>query len=238
MGKRNSSLAMTLCSAFFYAVYLEIAYSVLIMQYSQALPYRAKLLDLNLMNPRIKSCLIYATSHNFTKHTIYPICAKIYLDEMVAQALSNVQHDLEKNGLGLLVWDAYRPLSAQEIMWKLIPDERYVANPAKGGRHSRGTAVDVTLVDIKTGKQLVMPTDFDDFSSKAWRTNTTCSKVAQRNRNLLERVMYKHGFVGLSTEWWHFDYKDWQLYDPLNIPFSELNIKIVTETNVSKSILR
>ena len=181
-----------------------------------------QLVDITTVNPRIQIFLVYKTENNFTKQIIYPQSAKAYLDELVAKALSEVQCDLEKQGLGLLVWDAYRPLSAQWVMWQAVPDERYVSNPRKGGRHTRGTAVDVTLVDLKTGKKLEMPTDFDDFTDKAWRSNVDCSLVARKNRQLLQDVMEKHGFEGMPYEWWHFDYKGWKSYVAIDDPFDAL----------------
>ena len=99
-----------------------------------------------------------------------------------ARALQRVQRDLQKRGLGLKVWDAYRPLSVQQKMWNLIRDERYVSNPAKNkGRHTRGTAVDVTLID-KLGRELPMPSNFDDFSERAHREYRGGTAAQRRNR--------------------------------------------------------
>jgi zinc D-Ala-D-Ala dipeptidase len=135
----------------------------------------------------------------------------------VAHALNAVQKELSRKGLGLKIWDAYRSLSAQWKLWKICPDEKYVSDPRKGGRHTRGTAVDVTLIDLKTGKELEMPTGFDDFSEKAWNDYAGASSEAIKNRTLLRNVMIKYGFTGIATEWWHFDYKNWQEYPVLDI---------------------
>ena len=149
--------------------------------------------------------------------------------EHVAKALNKVQEELEKEGLGLLVWDGYRPLPVQEIFWQICPDENYVADPEKGSRHNRGAAVDLTLYNFKTGKTLNMPTHFDDFSKKAWRDageelGVTTEQVA--NRQKLEAVMHKHGFKGLPSEWWHFDWKEAhehpERYPILNVTFDQL----------------
>lgn len=163
----------------------------------------------------------YATRHNFTGKVLYPI-PRVFLHRDAARALSRVQRDLQRRGLGLKIWDAYRPLSVQRKMWNLIRDERYVSNPAKNkGRHTRGTAVDVTLVD-KLGRELPMPSDFDDFSARAHRDYRGGTPEQRRNRQLLESVMQRHGFTGYPTEWWHFDLADWEKYPPLDIPIDEL----------------
>src|SRR6185295_14858120 len=117
---------------------------------------------------------------------------RCYLRRFAAERLSAVQTELETMGLGLKVWDGYRPLSVQKQFWALVPDERYVASPVKGSRHNRGAAVDVTLVD-RTGGELEMPTKFDDFTEAA-SANAPCSQMAAENRKLLQRVMKKHGF--------------------------------------------
>lgn len=122
-----------------------------------------------------------------------------------------VQEELESIGLGLKIWDGFRPMAVQWKFWELVPDERYVSDPRKGGRHTRGTAVDVTLI-TKEGQELIMPSSFDDFSEKAHRNYQGASVEAIQNRELLEKVMEKHGFVGIPSEWWHFDFVGWEDY--------------------------
>ena len=178
------------------------------------------LVDIKQINPRIVVAIPYATPNNFLKKQVYPV-NKCLLLKPVAENLSSVQQELETQGLGLKVWDCYRPLSVQKKMWKLLPDPRYVANPAKGSNHNRGTAVDLTLVD-SNGKELKMPTAFDNFTEKANRSNTTSKTQALKNRKanrsnrtpntqalknseLLLYVMRKHNFTEIKTEWWHFD---------------------------------
>ncbi len=125
-------------------------------------------------------------------------------------------------GFGLKIYDAYRPLSVQRKMWAVFPQEGYVANPAKGSRHNRGAAVDVTLVDLATGKELPMPSVYDEFSERAHRNYSGATAEELRNRELLERVMEKHGFKGLFTEWWHFDDVNSKRYELLDIDSSEI----------------
>ncbi len=198
---------------------------------------KSTLVNLQKFNPNIRFELAYATKDNFTEEIIYDTSACFILQE-VAIKLDAIQKELQKmvskdhpKGLGLKIWDGYRPLSAQKKMWdacaKQFPDENerehYILNPAKGGgRHTRGTTVDLTLIDLATGRELNMGTGFDDFSKKAWRDYAGISDEIRYNRKLLETVMAKYDFKGITSEWWHFDYKDWKEYEPLDIPLAYL----------------
>lgn len=164
----------------------------------------------------------YATENNFTKKILYsaPVC---YVHRDLIEPLRAIQAELRNYGFGLKVWDAYRPPSVQRLMWDLVPDERYVSNPHKeGGRHTRGIAIDVTLVDLKTGQEVEMPTGFDDFSLAARADAPVESCVAFSNRTMLHDVMSKHGFTVNPDEWWHFNFKNWQSYPVLNHSIEEL----------------
>ena len=125
----------------------------------------ADLVDIKEVNPRIIVDIKYATEDNFTKKRLYD-SNTCFLRKSAAVKLDAVQKELEGMNLGLKVWDCYRPLAVQRILWAILPDERYVANPETGSRHNRASAVDVTLVDSQ-GKELQMPTGFDDFSPRA-----------------------------------------------------------------------
>lgn len=160
----------------------------------------------------------YATKNNFTHETVYPL-ARCVLRKSVVQALSKVQTALKMQGFKLKIFDCYRPLSVQKKFWELVPDERYVANPQKGSRHNRGAAVDLTLVQLD-GKDVEMPSEYDDFSLKAHRSYGGLSKIAKKHRELLEKAMTAEGFTGLDTEWWHFDFQGWEKYPIEDIPFS------------------
>lgn len=162
----------------------------------------------------------YASPNNFTGKAVYP-SVSCYLHGEAASALQNAHQDLQKIGLNIKIWDAYRPLSVQKKFWEIMPDQRYVADPAVGSRHNRGCAVDCTLVD-QMGNELLMPTEFDDFSERAHRDYMNLSAEIIKNRELLESIMLQHGFEGLPTEWWHFDYKNWQNCPVLDIDFEEL----------------
>ena len=181
-----------------------------------AQPTDTALVDLATLDSTLWFDLRYATADNFTGVAVYPV-ARALLRHEAAAALLAVQAELRKEGLGLLIWDAYRPLSVQRVFWALVPDERYVADPAKGSRHNRGAAVDLTLCD-SLGRPLPMPTAFDDFSARAHRAATGWTPEQRRNSERLQAALERHGFTGLPTEWWHFDLVGWRRYGLLDIP--------------------
>jgi D-alanyl-D-alanine dipeptidase len=174
------------------------------------------LIDIISINPAIVLDIRYATENNFTHQKLYPI-AKCMLRREAAESLSAVQKDLRYRGLGLKVYDGYRPLSIQRKLWEVVPDERYVANPVKGSRHNRGAAVDLTIID-SLGNELEMPTPYDDFTDKAHCDYMQLPEAALKNRALLEEVMTRHGFVSMSSEWWHFDFQGWGKFEILDQP--------------------
>lgn len=175
----------------------------------------AELVDLQSFIPQIQVDLKYATKDNFTGQIVYNFNCCLLIKE-AALKLRDVQTELESIGLGLKVWDGFRPVAAQWKFWELVPDERYVSDPRKGGRHTRGTAVDLTLI-TKDGQELLMPSDFDDFSEKAHQDYMGASDEAIKNRQFLRDIMERHGFIGLATEWWHFDLIGWKNYPPIDI---------------------
>jgi D-alanyl-D-alanine dipeptidase len=177
---------------------------------------KTPLVNISQKIPSIKIELWYATPENFTKQTIYST-ATCYVHENVAQALQAIQDELALQGLGLKIWDGFRPLSAQKKLWDICPDEKYVSNPAKGGRHTRGTAVDVTIIQLSDEKELPMPTKFDDFTEKAWHSYEDLATDIKENRALLRMIMEKHGFETVATEWWHYDLKGWRDYPEIDV---------------------
>jgi len=179
------------------------------------------LVDIKEINLRIIVDIKYATEDNFTKKKLYE-SNKCFLRRSTAFKLDTVQRKLEGMNLGLKVWDCYRPFAVQQILWAILPDERYVANPKKGSRHNRASAVDVTLVDLR-GKELQMPTGFDDFSPRAHRHYEDLPEGVIRNRTLLEGLMKRTGFIPLPEEWWHYDDEKWMEFDIINVPFEKLS---------------
>ncbi len=192
----------------------------------QATPKDAqKLAVINKVNSKIKIRCMYASYDNFTGQRVYParFFNRTFLLKHVAEQLSKVQNELEKQGLGLLIWDALRPMQGQQALWNVCPDARFVAEPSKGGRHTRGTTVDLTIVNLKTGEPLNMGAGFDAFIDRSATTFTDLPEEVLKNRKLLQDVMKKYGFNKHPREWWHFDYKNYTDYPPLDVTFEELD---------------
>jgi len=145
----------------------------------------------------------YATINNFTQQILYKNPAA-YVRIQAAQALQLIEIDLKEQGIGLLIFDAYRPYSVTKKMWEAVPDNRYAANPAKGSNHNRGAAIDVSLYNLQSGDPLQMPTLFDDFSEKAHHNYMQLPQEILTNRSILKNIMTKYGFMALETEWWHY----------------------------------
>jgi len=171
--------------------------------------------------PDIKLDIRYATKNNFTGEVIYN-SPKAFARQPVAKALSIVQKSLRKQGLGLVVFDAYRPYSATVKFYEIYKDTNYVASPWSGSRHNRGAAVDVSLIDLNTGEELQMPTPFDDFTETAHPNYNNLPSNVIRNRELLKTIMQNHGFRVYPYEWWHYDFVGWEAYDLMDIPFEDL----------------
>jgi D-alanyl-D-alanine dipeptidase len=171
------------------------------------------------MAPEVAVEMRYAGRDNFTGQAIYD-CGRCFLRSETAQKVARAERALRKQGLSLKMWDCYRPLSAQKLFWSLVPDPRYVADPGKGSRHNRGNAVDVTLVD-SAGRELEMPTRFDDFTPRAAHGETHLPAQVLENRRLLAETMEQAGFRRLPTEWWHYDDAESD-GDLLDVPFGDL----------------
>ena len=149
--------------------------------------------------------LKYATPDNFLKQAVYD-CGECYLRKSTAEALVKANEAFKQLGYRIKLFDCYRPLSVQKKMWKILPGTHYVANPAKGSKHNRGAAVDLTLVDAQ-GKELNMGTPFDFFGKEAHHTYTQHSKEVLENRKLLKETLDKYNFKSIYSEWWHYEYR-------------------------------
>jgi D-alanyl-D-alanine dipeptidase len=181
---------------------------------------QADLVELVDVIPDILLDIRYATANNFTGEVIYPV-ACCFLVRDAALALKHVQQDLRPLGYRLKVFDGYRPLSAQQKFWEILPDPNYVADPTVGSRHNRGYAVDLTLVD-RNGDDVAMPTDYDDFTERAHRDYLAVPVEAIGHREILETVMVRHGFIPFPTEWWHFDFRGYEGKPNLDVPLDSL----------------
>lgn len=189
----------------------------------QADPEKA-LVDLEQHIPDIVLDIRYATTNNFTGEKIYSQ-AKAYARKPVADALRRAQAELKTRGLGIKIFDGYRPYRATVKFYEVYRDTTYVASPYRGSRHNRGCAIDMTLVDLKSGNELKMPTGYDAFTKEAWPSTPVSDPEVAANRKLLIEVMDKVGFRVNSSEWWHFDFRGWNNFEVLDIDFSELEGK-------------
>ncbi len=174
----------------------------------------------NLENfiPGLKKDIRYATPYNFTGTILYPI-EGLFMRKDAAEKLLLITDSLQKMGLGILVFDAYRPYAATLKMWKIVPDDRYAANPANGSGHNRGSAIDLTLINLKTSEALTMPTGYDDFSDSAHHTFMNLDSSVLANRALLKGVMEHFGFNALETDWWHYALPHSKNYPLMDISF-------------------
>jgi zinc D-Ala-D-Ala dipeptidase len=186
-----------------------------------------KLIVLRNMIPGLVVDMPYATTHNFTKTVLYHH-AVAYLCERPANGLKKVQEALNKKGLALKIYDAYRPFNVTCRIWKLVQDKRYAANPRDGSNHNRGVAVDLTVIDIKTGKELDMGTSFDNFTDTAHHDFRQLPAQVLANRKLLKATMRAYGFDIVPEEWWHYQWKNRAGYEVMDLDFDELK-KIVNE---------
>lgn len=200
---------------------LRIIDSVEEYRHSVAKDSNKILVDLEKYIPGLKTDVKYSTKDNFTKRVLYKE-AKVYARLPVAKALKNIQKELEQSGHELKIYDAYRPYSITEIMWDVVRDDRYAADPKKGSRHNRGCAIDLTIVNKQSGKELEMPTPYDDFTMKAHHAYTKLPDHIIKNRSLLKEVMIKNNFEPITSEWWHYDFKGWKAYELMNISFEQL----------------
>ncbi|HVG29534.1 MAG TPA: M15 family metallopeptidase [Pyrinomonadaceae bacterium] len=187
---------------------------------------RPELVELVKVDQTIKLDVRYATSNNFLGRPVYTE-ARAFLQKPAAKALARVSKKLRKEGYGLLVFDGYRPWSVTKIFWDSTPADKkeFVADPAKGSRHNRGCAVDLTLYDLKTGQEVGMPGAYDEMTERSHVNYRGGSDEQRRLRDLLRREMERQGFQVYEPEWWHFDYKDWKEYPILNVSFSEIGRK-------------
>lgn len=180
-----------------------------------------RLVDLAAAVPGVVLDVRYASENNFMKTRLYPV-AKAYLRAPAARALAAVQQELAAKGLGLKIFDGYRPYRVTEAMWEPIRNPDYVADPAKGSRHNRGAAADLTIIDRKTGAEIAMPTPYDDFTPRARNDFDELPADVLANRALLRDVMTRHGFEPLPSEWWHYDFRGWERFELMNVPLEEL----------------
>ncbi|MBM2840125.1 MAG: family metallopeptidase, partial [Bacteroidetes bacterium] len=151
--------------------------------------------------------------------------ARAFLQRPAANAFVRAHRKLNMLGYGILVFDAYRPWSVTKKFWDETPPAKrmFVANPKKGSKHNRGCAVDCSLYELTTGKEVDMPSPYDDFTEKAAAEYEGGTVEQRRTRAVLHNFLEAEGFAVNPDEWWHFDYKDWKMYRVMNIPFERIH---------------
>jgi D-alanyl-D-alanine dipeptidase len=183
------------------------------------------LVELIAIDPHLKLDIHYARTDNFLHQKLYAE-PRAYMQRPAAMALKKVDDDLRRQGYGLVIFDAYRPWSITKLMWDRSPEAwrsgGYVADPAQGSRHNRGCAVDLSMFDVRTGREVTMPTPYDDFTPAAHADAPVADPEARRHRAMLRHAMEAHGFMPLAEEWWHFDYQDWRHYRIIDVDPSHL----------------
>ena len=165
----------------------------------------------------------YATSNNLAGRPVYKE-ARAFLQRPAAEALVKVNKELKPLGYGLLIFDGYRPWSVTKLFWDITSKEnkKFVADPKKGSRHNRGCAIDLSLYEIATGKEVQMTGQYDEMSERSYPNYTGGTAEQRRMRDLLRSKMEANGFTVYDYEWWHFDFNDWRAYRISNIQFSEI----------------
>jgi D-alanyl-D-alanine dipeptidase len=165
--------------------------------------------------PDVVVDLRYATKDNFIHQQVYPTGARALLVTEAIDKLKVAADALRAKGFRLKLWDCYRPRSVQEALWKAMPRIGFVADPKTGSHHNRGAAIDVSLVDLN-GKDVDMPTGFDDFSKASRHFYAGGSAASRQHRDLLKEAMEAAGFKRNYMEWWH-----WELPEAVKYPLRD-----------------
>lgn len=181
------------------------------------------LVELIRLDSTLKLDIRYASNNNFVGRPVYSE-ARAFLQRPAAKALVEVNNELKPLGYRLLIFDGYRPWSVTKMFWDITPEEdkKFVADPKEGSRHNRGCAVDLTLYEISSGKEVQMPGEYDEMSERSYPDYMGGTDEQRKMRDLLRNKMEAHGFNVYEYEWWHFDFKDWKKYRIQNIQFSAI----------------
>lgn len=191
---------------------------------AEAQPERTEELgNLETIVPAVRLDIRYAKTTNFVGAPLYEKSGA-FLQRPAAEALARVAAALRPLGYGLLIHDGYRPWYVTRIFWDVTPDSShvFVADPAKGSRHNRGAAIDLTLYRLADGKPVEMTSRYDEMSVRAYADYPGGTTRQRWHRALLRREMERQGFTVYREEWWHFDYRDWQKYAIQNLSLPEL----------------
>jgi D-alanyl-D-alanine dipeptidase len=184
---------------------------------------KADLVELVKLDPSLHLDIRYATANNFLGRPVYTE-ARAFLQRPAAESLIRANQKLHEQGYGLLIFDGYRPWAVTKIFWDATPADKkiFVADPKTGSRHNRGCAVDLSMFDLKTGKEVEMTGAYDEMTDRSSIKYTGGTEDQRKRRDMLRSAMESEGFAVYEPEWWHYDYKDWKQYPILNIPFSDI----------------
>ncbi|MCJ0741757.1 M15 family metallopeptidase [Pedobacter montanisoli] len=180
-----------------------------------------ELIEIKKAIPSVVLDIRYATTNNFMRQVMYKQ-ARAFARKPVVEKLKIIQAQLKKDGYGLKIFDGYRPYAVTISFYEKATDKAFVANPNKGSKHNRGCALDLTLIDLKTGKDIPMPTPYDSFEEAASPTYAYLPANIIKTRDYLIKIMHNNGFKVVNNEWWHFDFNGWQNYSLMDIPFEAL----------------
>lgn len=164
---------------------------------------RSRLLHVTPDTHHVQIDLVYATDRNLTGKPIYKAQHCLLLESAEA-ALRKAVRIARSIGMTLRIFDAYRPPQAQKVLWDFLPDPTFIAELGRGSNHSRGTALDLTLVG-RDGQELDMGTGFDAMVPASEHFHAGLPEHVQRNRTLLLGVMHGAGFTHIKSEWWHYE---------------------------------
>jgi zinc D-Ala-D-Ala dipeptidase len=172
------------------------------------------LVEITQNSHKVSLELLYATDQNFTGKIIYqkPLC---FLHEKAMPLLEKAIFLADQQGYYLKIFDAFRPKTAAQLLWDFCPDPMYVADPKKGSNHTRGVAIDLTLIDKITSQDLDMGTPFDDFTEQSHHSAVVTPEIA-KNRYMLLGIMLTAGWDFYNNEWWHY-----QMFIPREFPLIE-----------------
>lgn len=177
-----------------------------------------------MLEPTLRLDIRYATADNFVGRPVYPE-ARAFLQRPAAHALMRAHRALRGKGYGLLIFDAYRPWSITKLFWDVVPPDKreFVADPKRGSKHNRGCAVDLSLYEIRSGREVAMPSAYDEMSERAYPDYAGGDPGPRAAREVLRAAMEREGFKVEPNEWWHYNYRDWPRYPILDIPFANIH---------------
>jgi D-alanyl-D-alanine dipeptidase len=181
------------------------------------------LVELTTLDPTIRLDIRYASANNFLGRPVYRE-ARAFLQRPAAEAVLRAHRALARDGFGLLVFDGYRPWSVTKLFWDLTPPAKraFVADPSKGSKHNRGCAIDLTLYELASDREVAMPSPYDDFSARAAPDYAGGTPEQSAARDRLRATMEREGFAVEPNEWWHFNYRGWERYPILDVAFEEI----------------